>query len=241
VEETRYYQAFVQAERLAAVGQTIAALSHHIKNIMQGVRFGSDMVRTGLSANDRELLLKGWKLVEKNQGRIDHLMLDMLSYSKEREPAIEPTDLTALIEDVLDVVRGRAADNGASLDWTPTALPLVPCDADGVHRALLNVISNALDAAEDRPNARVTIATGVSADHQFAEVTITDNGPGIPLDKLGDVFKPFVSSKGSKGTGLGLPVSRKIIREHGGDVTAENLPGRAGCRFTLRLPLRRDG
>src|SRR5439155_17219460 len=81
VEESRYHQALVNAERLAAIGQTIAALSHHIKNIMQGVRFGADMVRTAMSEHDNDLLGKGWKLVEKNQGRIDQLILDMLSYS----------------------------------------------------------------------------------------------------------------------------------------------------------------
>src|SRR5262249_13914763 len=77
-EESRYRQALVNAERPAAVGNTIAAMSHHIKNIMQGVRFGADMVRTALKDSDTELLAKGWRLVERNQGRIDHLILDML-------------------------------------------------------------------------------------------------------------------------------------------------------------------
>ena len=237
VEETRYYRAMVQAEKLAAVGQTIAALSHHIKNIMQGVRFGGDMVRTALADDDKELLQKGWKLVEKNQTRIDDLILDMLSYSKDREPAVEPTALNALVEDVLDVVRGRAAGQGAVLDWRPGELPAVPCDPEGIHKALLNVASNAVDAVEGRESSRVEVSTGLSADGRFAEVSVTDNGPGIPAEKLADVFKPFVSSKGSKGTGLGLPVSRKVLREHGGDVIVESDPGR-GCRFVLRIPLR---
>jgi len=234
VEETRYYQAMLQAERLAAVGQTIAALSHHIKNIMQGVRFGSDMVRTGLSG-DQELLEKGWKLVEKNQSRIDDLILDMLSYSKDREPAVEPTNLNALITDVLEVVRGRAAEAGVALEFAPAeGLPQVSCDPEGIHRALLNVVSNALDAVADVDNPRVSV-TAVAAG-PFAEVCVSDNGSGIPAEKLADVFRPFVSTKGSRGTGLGLPVSRKTLREHGGDVVAENLPG-GGCRFALRIPL----
>jgi signal transduction histidine kinase/pSer/pThr/pTyr-binding forkhead associated (FHA) protein len=239
IEETRYYQALVQAEKLAAVGQTIAALSHHIKNIMQGVRFGGDVVRVALAEDDGELLLKGWKLVEKNQSRIDDLILDMLSYSKDREPAVEPTALNALAEDVLDVVRGRAAEAGIELDWRPAAdLPIVPCDPDGIHRSLLNVLSNALDAVMGWVDPQVSVETGLTADGSFALVTVTDNGPGIPPEKQDDIFKPFVSSKGSKGTGLGLPVSRKILREHGGDVTVESAEGR-GCRFTLRIPRHR--
>src|SRR5262249_1099117 len=152
VEESRYHQALVHAERLAAVGQTIAALSHHIKNIMQGVRFGADMVRTAITDNDRDLLGKGWKLVERNQARIDQPILDMLAYSKEREPAIEPTDLNKLCEDVLEMVRGRAADRGIDLELRKgQGVAAVPCDPEGIHRAVLNLVTNALDAVEDRP------------------------------------------------------------------------------------------
>ncbi|OWK43486.1 ATP-binding protein [Fimbriiglobus ruber] len=237
VEETRYYQAMVQAERLAAVGQTIAALSHHIKNIMQGVRFGSDMVRMGLADDDRALLVKGWRLVEKNQVRIDELILDMLSYSKDREPAVERTDVNGLAEEVLDVVRGRAADRGVALEWHPAVgLPLVPCDPEGIHRALLNIVTNALDATEGAAAPRVTVTTELAAGGAYAEISVTDNGPGIPAERVADMFKPFVSTKGSKGTGLGLPVSRKILREHGGDVLVETAEGR-GSRFILRIPM----
>jgi len=241
VEGTRYYQAMVAAERLAAVGQTIAALSHHIKNIMQGVRFGGDMVRMGLDAGDRDLLLKGWRLVEKNQAKIDDLILDMLSYSKDREPAAEPTDLPGLVEDVLDVVRGRAAEKGVALTARAApGLPPVPCDPDGVHRALLNVVGNALDAVEGRDDPRVEVETRLADGGAWAEVEVRDNGPGIPPDKLEDVFKPFVSTKGARGTGLGLPVSRKVLREHGGSLTAAAAPG-GGTRFVLRLPARAGG
>ncbi len=235
VEETRYYQALLQSERLAAVGQTIAALSHHIKNIMQGVRFGGDMVRMGFADDDRELLHKGWRLVEKNQARIDDLILDMLSYSKDREPVREPTNLNALVEEVLDVVRGRAVNLGVAVEWSPgEGLATVPCDAEGVHRALLNIVSNAFDAVEGQAEPRVTITTLIV--EGWAEIRVADNGPGIVAEKLADVFKPFVSTKGARGTGLGLPAARKALREHGGDVTVECMPGE-GARFVLRLPI----
>lgn len=238
VEESRYHQALVNAERLAAVGQTIAALSHHIKNIMQGVRFGADMVRTAMAESDRDLLGKGWRLVEKNQGRIDQLILDMLSYSKEREPAIEPTDLNKLCDDVLDMVRGRAAECGVTLDWRPGAnVSAVPCDPDGIHRAVLNIVTNALDAVDSRPGAKVAVQTLLEPDGSWAKLIVLDNGPGIPADAVGDIFKPFVSTKGSRGTGLGLPVSRKILREHGGDIVVQSVVDK-GSKFTLRLPMK---
>jgi len=238
VEESRYHEALVNAERLAAVGQTIAALSHHIKNIMQGVRFGADMVRTAMRDDDRDLLAKGWKLVERNQNRIDDLILDMLSYSKEREPAVEPTDLNKLCEDVLDMVRGRAKDRGVALDWHPgTGVAAVPCDPDGVHRAVLNLVSNAIDALEDRPNARLAVQAILEPDGAWAKVIVLDNGPGISAEKVEEIFKPFVSTKGSRGTGLGLPVSRKIIREHGGDISVQSVLEK-GSKFAIRLPMR---
>jgi signal transduction histidine kinase len=238
VEESRYHQALVNAERLAAVGQTIAALSHHIKNIMQGVRFGADMVRTAMAESDTDLLGKGWKLVEKNQGRIDQLILDMLSYSKEREPAIEPTDLNKLCEDALDMVRGRAKERGVTLEWHPgVGVAAVPCDPEGIHRAVLNLVSNALDALEDRPGAKIAVQVLMEPDGNWVKVIVLDNGPGVAADKIDDIFRPFVSTKGSRGTGLGLPVSRKILREHGGDIVVQSVPEK-GSKFTLRLPMK---
>jgi signal transduction histidine kinase len=238
VEESRYHQALVNAERLAAIGHTIAALSHHIKNIMQGVRFGADMVRTALQDDDKDLLGKGWKLVERNQGRIDQLILDMLSYSKEREPAIEPTDLNKLCEDVLELVRGRAQERGIALEWrTGTGVDAVPCDPDGIHRAVLNIVSNAIDAVEDRPNSKVAVQAILEPNGEWAKVIVLDNGPGISADTLDDIFKPFVSTKGSRGTGLGLPVSRKILREHGGDIYVQSVAEK-GSKFSLRIPMK---
>ena len=238
VEETRYHQAMVQGERLAAIGQTIAALSHHIKNIMQGIVFGSDMVRSALADKDGEMLQKGWRLVEKNQGKIHDLVMDMLSFSKERDPLIESTDLNRVVEEVIEVVRGRAEERGVRLDvrLSPT-LPAVPADPDGVHKALLNVVSNALDAVEGREDPYVGVQTLLEANGQWARVVVLDHGPGIEPEKLGDIFRPFVSTKGARGTGLGLPVSRKIFREHGGDVVVESKLGK-GSKFILRLPMK---
>jgi signal transduction histidine kinase len=237
VEETRYHQAMVQAERLAAVGQTIAALSHHIKNILQGLRSGSEILKMGLGEKDEALLEKGWKIVEKNQGKIYDLVMDMLSYSKEREPAVEDTDLNAVVRDVMELLEGRAKELGIRLEPKLDTLPTVPADPEGVHRALLNILSNAFDAVEEQAERRVGVATYLDVDGQWANVLVQDNGTGIAPEKLKDIFRPFVSTKGAKGTGLGLAVSRKILREHGGDIVVQSKPGK-GSRFVLRLPVR---
>ena len=108
VEETRYHQAMVQAERLAAIGQTIAALSHHIKNILQGLRSGSEIMKMGLKDKNDRLIQQGWRIAEKNQGKIYDLVMDMLSYSKERIPAVEMADLNAVVEGSVRIDGGRA-------------------------------------------------------------------------------------------------------------------------------------
>lgn len=237
VEETRYHHAMLQAERLAAIGQTIAALSHHIKNILQGLRSGSEILRMGLKDKNDNLVQQGWRIAEKNQGKIYDLVMDMLTYSKEREPAVEPTNLNDLVTDVVELLVGKAKELGAKLEVSlmPT-LPLVPADPEGIHRALLNIVGNALDAVEEKTDAQVTVGTRCS-DDGWVRIVVLDNGTGIPPEKVQDIFKPFVSSKGAKGTGLGLPVSRKILREHGGDIVVQSQLN-VGSKFTLRLPLK---
>jgi signal transduction histidine kinase len=238
VEETRYHHALVHSERLAAIGQTIAALSHHIKNILQGLRSGSDILKMGLTDKNDACLQQGWKMIEKNQAKIYDLVMDMLSFSKEREPAIEETDLNGVVGEVLELLDGRVRELGVRLETRlDDNLPAVPVDPEGVHRALLNILTNALDAVEGRKNPRVAVVSVVDPDHAWVRLLVIDNGPGIPPDKIQDIFKPFVSTKGSRGTGLGLAVSRKIIREHGGDIVVQTQPGKQ-TTFAVRLPVK---
>lgn len=236
VEETRYHHAMVQAERLAAIGQTIAALSHHIKNILQGLRSGSEILKMGLAEKNDKLVQQGWRVAEKSQGKIYDLVMDMLSYSKERVPAVEPTNLNTVTKDIVELLLPRAQELNVTLEMSlGENIPEVQADPEGLHRALLNIVGNAIDAVEGRPEPKVTV--GTRADEHWARIMVLDNGVGIPPAQLAEIFKPFVSTKGARGTGLGLPVSRKIMREHGGDLAVQSQVG-AGSKFTLRLPIK---
>ena len=237
IEGTRYYQAMVQAERLAAIGQTIASVSHHIKNILQGLRSGTDILRMGIEGHDDELLGQGWKIVDKNQGKIFHLVMDMLSYSKDREPAVEPTDLNAVVGEVVELMTPRAAELNVSLTTNLAAdLPMIAVDSEAIHRVLLNLVGNAFDAVENRPVATVRIESSMDPDGNSILISVGDNGVGMPADTIADIFKPFFSTKDARGTGLGLAVSRKTLREHGGDILVTSSQGE-GSIFTLELPL----
>jgi signal transduction histidine kinase/pSer/pThr/pTyr-binding forkhead associated (FHA) protein len=236
VEDTRYYSAMMQAERLAAVGQTIAMLSHHIKNILQGIRGGSYLIEMGLSQHDEDVVRKGWTMVDRNQGKISTLVMDMLTFSKEREPEPVPGDLNKVIAEVVELAQARAADLGVSVEWRPDQqTPELTFDPEGIHRAVLNVVTNAVDACAERPDGAVVVATQYQADESLARIIVEDNGVGIAAEDLDKIFTIFVSGKGGRGTGLGLPVSQKILKEHGGRIEVASTLG-SGSRFTLELP-----
>jgi len=149
VEDTRYYSAMVQAERLAAVGQTIATLSHHIKNILQGIRGGSFLIEEGLAKHDEQMVRKGWEFVEKKQELISGLVQDMLTFSKEREPQLVASDMNEVVSDVIELMAVRAGEKQVELRFSRAAeLPLLDFDPDGMHHAVLNVVTNAIDACE---------------------------------------------------------------------------------------------
>jgi signal transduction histidine kinase/pSer/pThr/pTyr-binding forkhead associated (FHA) protein len=237
IENTVFYNDKIQAERLAAVGQTIATLSHHIKNILQGIRGGSYLIDMGLNEKDEAIVRRGWTIVEKNQTKIYNLVMDMLSFSKDREPALEPSDLNETVSDVVELMQSRAHELGVELVWQPSAnLPPVLIDADGIHRAVLNIVTNAIDASEGVTTPRVTVTTAWDPDGSVARVTVADNGVGIEDNDLATIFQVFASTKGSRGTGLGLPVSQKIVREHGGKIVVASRVGQ-GSKFTVELPM----
>jgi nitrogen-specific signal transduction histidine kinase len=236
VEDTRYYSAMVQAERLAAIGQTMATVAHHIKNILQGIRGGSYLIDMGLSEHDEPLVRKGWAIVDKNQNKITNLMMDMLTFSKEREPDLAPSDINRIVSDVVELMQSRAADSEVTLCWHPAEnMPTLVFDPEGVHRAVLNVVTNAIDAAADaHESARVGVSTEVCLERGTLRIVVADNGPGIPAELVDSLFSPFVSGKKGRGTGLGLPVSQKILHEHGGRILVET--SATGSRFVLELP-----
>ncbi len=237
VEDTRYYSAMVQAERLAAIGQTITTLSHHIKNILQGIRGGSYLIELGLSEHDESVVDKGWKIVEKNQNKISTLVMDMLTFSKEREPDLQSANVNEVIADVIELMQARAAELEVELTWSPgEPMPDMQFDPEGIHRAVLNVVTNAIDAAEECESpGKVAVRSEYATEERLVRISVEDNGLGIPEDQTDAVFSPFVSTKKGRGTGLGLPVSQKILHEHGGRIVIDG-PLEQGCRFLLELP-----
>jgi two-component system NtrC family sensor kinase len=236
IESRQFQDAMLKAERFASMGQTITVLSHHVKNILQGVRGGSYLIRMGLDQKKDDLIRQGWGIVERNQTRIYDLVMDMLSFSKDRVPALQEAHLNTVVGEVAELAAARAQEFGVAFEFRRgEGIPTAMFDSEGIHRAVLNICSNAIDAVENVEHGAVVIQTGYDKAADMMLVAVSDNGPGIPEDQKAAIFNVFESSKGARGTGIGLPVSRKILREHGGRVRVEGGAGQ-GTRFVLSWP-----
>jgi signal transduction histidine kinase len=229
------YQKRVQHERLAAIGETVASLSHSIKNIIQGLRGGAEVVDLGLKKQKMQTIEGGWEITKRNLERIYNLTMNMLQYSKQRQPDVEMTNLNKLLGEIVELVQGRFDDKKVALiTELDETMPPVPMDSGGVHQAILNLLYNALEAVEEGKGA-VSLGATYDAKKEEVELRVGDNGCGMDFQQLMHLFEPFHSTKGQRGTGLGLVVAKKVVDEHGGKITCESGPGQ-GTVFTITLP-----
>ena len=234
VENAQLYNDKIQNERLAAMGQAISGLSHYIKNIVAAMDTSHAMVEKALVAEDLSVISRVWKILRRSNQRISNLVLDMLAYSKERKPDTQPCPLNDVCKEAAELCHDRIKTKHGTLhlDLDPK-LPKVQADPQGIHRCLLNLLTNAIDAL-DEEGGEVKISTQAQGEDEVL-ITVEDNGAGIPEKIRQRIFDVFFSTKGSQGTGLGLAVTRKIIEEHGGVIEAESTPDE-GSKFTITLP-----
>jgi signal transduction histidine kinase len=267
IENTRLQHKIIQSEHLATVGQTVSTLSHHIKNILQGIDGGSYLVRTGMNKKDEKMTQQGWEIVEKNQKRISQLILDMLTLSKEREPNYELGDIIETVEEAIELLQFRAREENVQMTFkSETIVPKFFFDAEQIHHAVTNLITNGLDAAktknddsetsnsdtneitytlvstsgsnnEKRQSGLLQIEVNYCQEGSIVLIRVDDNGIGVPRPQRQELFHAFYSQKKGQGTGLGLSVAYKIIQEHGGNIRVTDSPF-GGARFEIKLPTR---
>jgi two-component system NtrC family sensor kinase len=235
VENAQLYKDKIQNERLAAMGQAISGLSHYIKNIVAAMDTSHAMVEKALAAEDLNVINRVWKILRRSNQRISNLVLDMLAYSKERKPDIQPCHINEVCKEAAELCHDRIKTKHGKLqlDLDPH-LPRILADSQGIHRCLLNLLTNAIDAL-DEEGGEVKISTQKQGDKEVL-VTIDDNGAGIPENICKRIFDVFFSTKGSQGTGLGLAVTKKIIEEHGGSIEVQSSEDQ-GTKFFIRLPI----
>jgi signal transduction histidine kinase len=225
------------AERLAAVGQTVAGLAHGIKNVLMGLEGGIYAFQTGMSKGDNERMLKGWEMLEENIHRITSFVKEFLEFAKGREPTVRLVNPNEVAIKVVELFKDKAEQSGIGLsDDLEDGLAYAFMDEEGIHACLVNLVSNALDACEtsDKPDPRITVRSREESGTLVLEVA--DTGTGIDYEIRKKVFTTFFSTKGAaKGTGLGLLTTRKVVQQHGGSVSFESTAG-MGSVFRLKFP-----
>ena len=234
VENVRLYEAMIQSERLAAVGETVAVLSHHIKNILQAVQAGTDAVQAALEASNLDKALGAWPLIQRGLTRTNDLILNMLAFSKDHEPQREETNVNAILDDSVEMLASQADEKNVAIVTDLDDMPPLPADQAGLQHAVLNLLTNALDAVTEQTGI-ITVRSRYDAMNRVIVIDVLDNGTGIEKEHIEDIFQPFYSAKGQQGTGLGLAVTKKIVQEHGGTIQVDSTPGE-GTSFTVSLP-----
>ncbi len=235
-ETMRLEREKLEAERLAAVGQTVAGLAHTIKNLLMGLEGGMYMLDSGLRKADAERITEGWDVLRRNLEKTTGLVKDFLGFAKGRLPQLQPTDPLALARSVVELYRDAARLQGVELRFEgPERIEPAPLDPQGLETCLTNLVSNGIDAAmmREAPGGQVVLRVGERGDDLIFEVI--DNGIGMDSEVKQKVFTTFFTTKGGKGTGLGLLTTRKIIQEHGGRLDLESHPDR-GSTFRISLP-----
>ena len=230
----------VETERLAAVGETVAGLSHAIKNISGGLSGGSFVLEQGLELDNKEYLLNGWSMLKKNIDRITDLSMDLLDYAKADRLTYTSCDPNGPLKEVAELMMKRTQDAGVDFKVAASEnLDPIVCDQEAVHRSLLNLVTNAFEACrdfEDCPGRKTVRLESRPAAGWGVEFRVTDNCGGMDARTLKKVFKPFFSTKGRAGTGIGLMLTKKIVDKHGGVIRVHSGKDETTV-FTLKLPV----
>lgn len=224
--------------QLTSIGLLVGSISHGIKGLLTGLDGGLYLVNSGFERGDQARVKKGWDMVVRNVDRIRSMVLDILYYAKDRDLEVADVDVAGLVAELAEVVEKKATDGGIDLrfDVAP-GVGSLPGDAKALRAMLVNILENSLEACRSDPgkkNPQVTMS--VRRLDPWMVIVVEDNGIGMDRETREKLFSLFFSSKGSKGTGLGLFIANKIVDKHGGTIAVDSEPGR-GSRFVIRLPL----
>ncbi len=237
VVNARLIEEQMETTRLVAIGQAIAGLTHHIKNILTGLNSSVELIEMGLEKGNDSLVANTWPVLRRSTHRISNFVQDLLLYAKPRKPIIEPCQPQRIIVDACETMRDLFNQKHVAVEIdVADDVDALHADPDALYRCLMNLVTNAADAVPDK-GGRIAI-TARRADEQHVEITVADNGPGVPPEMRDHIFEIFFSTKGARGTGLGLACARKVVEEHGGALTL--LDADRGACFRMTLPLHKN-
>ena len=223
-------------DRLTQLGLLIGSVSHSLKGLLNGLSGGMYLVNSGFSKNDQSRIKRGWSTVQRNAERIKSMVSDILYYAKDRVPNWETLSAEEVAGDVIALMESRAGDLATELALEAgTEAGEFEGDPQAVQALLANLVENSLDAcrlSEFPEGHRVVLR--VSGDPDWVRFEVEDDGMGMDQETQEKAFSLFFSTKGT-GTGLGLFISDKIARAHGGEVDLYSKLGE-GTKFIVTLP-----
>lgn len=231
----------VQSERLAAIGETIAGLSHAIKNIAGGLEGGTFVLEKGIELDNKDYISQGWEAVRFSFEKIKDLSVDLLNYAKFTDLNFIFSDPNEPAREVAELMKPRAEKLGINLKMDLSSdLKTIRLDPDAIHHCLLNLVTNSIDAVlgEDSSDTPKEVLLETTKPEGWGvEYKVTDNGCGMPDGVREKLFTSFFSTKGATGTGIGLMITKKVVDAHEGVIQFEAEEG-VGSAFTIRLPER---
>jgi len=224
-------------DNLAALGLMIGSISHNIKGLLTGLDGGVYLVNAGIEKKDMERVKEGWEIIEIMIDRIRTMAGDILLHTKQRKLERKSIELISFADETAQMMSIKVEKQGITLVREFDAhAGTCELDAAYVNTALINILDNAIDAClkkSDETDKQIRFS--MQADQRQVVFTVEDNGIGMEESVRERLFTLFYSSKGRKGTGLGLFIANKIVSEHGGTIEVASTPGR-GSKFTIRIP-----
>lgn len=221
---------------LTNVGQLISGMAHSIKAIITGLEGGMYVVESGFKKNNQDTVQKGWDMVKRNVERVSHFVLDMLYYVKDRIPELQEVDLNKLCNEVCELYRSKLEVHKISANFEQVELGKFRGDPKAIFTLIMTLVENAIDACnwDDKKDLHfINLILIPEKSHVF--IHIEDNGSGISEETKSKLFSTMYSTKGSSGTGFGLMVAKKIVDEHGGEISVESELNE-GTKFIVKLP-----
>jgi len=224
-------------DHLSSLGLMIGSISHGIKGLLTGLDGGMYLLDTGVAKQKQEQIKEGLDIVKIMAERIRKMVMDILYYAKERNLSWERVNVLSFAKEVTMTVEPKIKKQGIELvcEFDP-ALNEFEIDPGSVHTALINILDNAVDACvNDKSQKAHQVHFSVKEDTDHILFVISDNGIGMDVETREKIFTLFFSSKGKKGTGLGLFISERIIKQHGGSIEVSSTLGK-GTKFSIKIP-----
>lgn len=218
-----------RADRLSTLGELSAGMAHEIRNPLGSIRGTAEILKDGVDPTDPRHEFT--EILVREVDRLNRVLEDFLRFARQAPVERGWFDLNVVVGEVLDLTRRQAERSSISIDFSAAELPQISGDGAQIRQALLNLVLNALQAM---PGGGTLTVTTRRREEQ-AEVVVADSGPGISPGEEARIFRTFVTTR-ADGTGLGLPISQRIVTSHGGRITVAGRPG-VGAEFTITLPL----